>query len=82
MERARATPTSDPHHCVTSEIHAFRAEAAGRSEVVHRDFDQLRREVKGDLAAMRQTVARGFIATALVLLVGFLAVAVLLAVRV
>jgi hypothetical protein len=79
---ARATSTPDPHiDRVTSELHAFRAEAVGRSEVVHRDFDELRREVREDLDAMRQAVARGFVAIAVVILLGFLAVAVLLALR-
>jgi hypothetical protein len=85
VERARALPTSDSRDeaidRVTSEIHAFRAEAGGRSEVAHRDFDELRREVREDLDAMRRAIARGFVAIAVVLLVGFLAVAALLAVR-
>jgi hypothetical protein len=86
VERARVVSTSTSQDeaidRVTSEIHAFRAEASGRSEVAHRDFDALRREVGEDLDAMRRAVARGFIAIAVVLLVGFLAVAALLAVRV
>ncbi len=82
MEPGRATSSSDPRiDRVTSEIHAFRAEASGRSEVVHRDFEELRREVREELDAMRQAIARGFVAIAVVLLVGFLAVVALLAVR-
>lgn len=82
MERAKATSTSDPRiDRVTSEIHAFRAEAAGRTEVVHRDFDELRREVREELDAIRQALARGLIAIAVLLVLGFLSAVVLVSVN-
>lgn len=84
MERARARLSSHRHDDevpidrVASEVHAFRAEASGRFEGVHRDFDELREEVREELDAMRQAIERGIIAIAIVLAVGFLAVAGLL----
>jgi hypothetical protein len=84
--RARVTLGSHRHDeppadRVASEVHAFRAEASGRFEGVHRDFDELRSEVREELDAMRQAIERGIIVIVVVLAVGFLAVAVLFALR-